>query len=56
MIYTAGTTLYAAPDDEQAQTDARAYVLFNNLNADSAKIVRREGMIMVIAKTDVEIA
>jgi len=49
----AGTVLFYAPDDAEAESEARAYVARYKLIADDVKMARRAGGVVVEARRDV---
>lgn len=55
-MHPAKTGLFAAPDDDQAIDEAKAYIARYNLTSDDVKIMRRNGQVLVETKRDVELA
>ena len=49
----AGTVLFYAPDDAEAESEARAYVARYKLTADDVKMARRSGGVIIEARRDV---
>jgi len=45
-------TLYASDDTDAAVSDARAYIKTNQLTADDVRLIKRDGMTLVVAKRE----
>lgn len=50
MQFDAGAVLYASDDSEASITQAREYILREGLTADDVRLIKKEGMVLVIAK------
>lgn len=45
-----GTVLYASADCDESLQEAREYIAKHQLTADRVRLIRKEGMILVIEK------
>lgn len=55
-MYEAGTTLFCVtPTDDLAIIEAKEYIAEKKLNAENAKMVKRDNQLLVILKKDMEI-
>jgi len=50
MTYASGTVLFAYGDCDDAVELAKAYIVDNGYNAETVKMVKREGAICVVVK------
>lgn len=49
-LYPAGQHMFSCPDDDQALPEAREYIAKMGFTSENAKIVRRDGFIIVELK------
>lgn len=54
QVLKAGAAIFsAAPDDDDSVQAAREFIMMHELTADDVKLVKRDGVVMVIKRKDV---